>query len=121
MIERTFYVHIFDCTVHVCFTKEVVRYAKKYLKQEISEESAHAITYCFEKKGDEEWQFIVALPEEFEPNTTFHEALHCAYDILAHVEVKVEHDNHEVLAYLQEYIYEQLQILYTKDEDDETI
>lgn len=34
-----------------------------------------------------------------------HECVHCAYEILKTVGVKVEADNHEALAYLVSYIY----------------
>ena len=44
--------------------------------------------------------FILVLPKDVEYYTLAHECIHCAWDILSHVEVEVTKDNHETLAYL---------------------
>ena len=51
-------------------------------------------------KEDKLIHFILILPKEVSYSTLAHECLHCAWDILEHVNVEVTNSNHEALAYL---------------------
>lgn len=51
-------------------------------------------------KEDKLIHFILILPKEVPYSTIAHECLHCAWDILEHVNVEVTNSNHEALAYL---------------------
>lgn len=51
-------------------------------------------------KKDKLIHFILILPKEVSYSTLAHECLHCAWDILEHVNVEVTNSNHEALAYL---------------------
>lgn len=117
MVENCFYIELFDVTIHVCHTKDVIKYAKKYLKRDVDPAPGVALTYYFDSALDEPWDFLVALPQEPNVGTTMHEALHCAFDVLGYLEIKVSSDNHEVLAYLLEYVYKNLMMLYGEIEE----
>ena len=51
-------------------------------------------------KEDKLIHFILVLPKEVSYAILAHECLHCAWDILEHVNVEVTNSNHEALAYL---------------------
>ena len=51
-------------------------------------------------KEDKLIHFILVLPKEVPYAILAHECLHCAWDILEHVNVEVTNSNHEALAYL---------------------
>ena len=55
-------------------------------------------------KEDNLIHFILILPKDVSYSTLAHECLHCAWDILGHVDVEVTKDNHEALAYLVGHI-----------------
>ena len=55
-------------------------------------------------KEDKLIHFILILPKEVPYSTLAHECLHCAWDILEHVNVEVTNSNHEALAYLVDHL-----------------
>ena len=58
-------------------------------------------------KEDGYIHFLLILPSEVEASLLAHEAVHLAWDILEHVEVKVDYNNHEALTYLVGHIIDQ--------------
>lgn len=51
--------------------------------------------------------FVVFLPDDVPILTIAHEALHIAWYLLEFKGVKVDMNNHEALAYLQQYVFQQ--------------
>ena len=56
----------------------------------------------------------VVYIREPSPSLVMHEAIHSAWDVLNHVGIRVDHDNHEALTYLAEYIFTETLKLWTR-------
>lgn len=54
-----------------------------------------------DKYDQDEWETEIQI-------TIAHEAIHMAFDILNHVGIDIDHDNHEALTYLVSYIQKQI-------------
>lgn len=53
-------------------------------------------------------QTVMALPEDVDLSTIVHECVHAAYILLDHIGIELTPMNHEPLAYLTDYLFEEV-------------
>ena len=51
---------------------------------------------------------IIILPEVYEEDTLYHECLHCCWDVIGDVGIKLTSKNHELLTYSQGWLASQI-------------
>ena len=82
------------------YTSVTSKIEKDYELEPFEYEFQQASSLVLTNKEDKLIHFILVIPKDVAYSTLSHECLHCAWDILEHVGVKVNNDNHEALAYL---------------------
>ena len=106
MIKKEINIPIFDATV-VLFhgehadVEEAVN--KKYVDANFENTSYHYGHYL-RIESDERIDMCIMLYDCSTHEHVYHESLHAAYDIIDHIGIGIDVNNHELLAYLMNYI-----------------
>jgi len=109
MVRKIIKVDVYSTEVEVIITEDIYTASGK-LGYGWDEEMKYWQAGCqsLEKKVEEN-KWAIKYVIFFEPNptakTVLHECLHMAIRILCHRGFKITLDNHEPLAYLQEYLF----------------
>jgi len=85
------------------------------LKGQMSEWVKYAGINTVFEHSKEPSKYVIAIPlEDYDIKTAVHESVHCAWDILDAVGVKLDAENNEALAYLTEYIFDKVEVICNK-------
>lgn len=108
MIEQEITIPIFNYGIKVLYgnTNEIADKLENYHDGlSCGNERTNKGTYLVvsDKKTGMQYDYMI-ISDDGDESTIYHESLHLAWEILDRIDIEINSNNHEVLAYLQEYI-----------------
>jgi hypothetical protein len=108
-----------DCEIEILISNTVtdsIKYLEKNYKLDLKDQYG-SDGYAMRVVNDttNETRFFVCLSYDTITKVIVHESLHISWFFLEWLGIEVTVDNHEVLAYLQEYVFKSIMEVYDKN------
>jgi hypothetical protein len=108
MIEQEITIPIFNYGVKILYgdTNDIADKLEEYHEGlSCGNERTNKGTYLVvtNKKDGIQYDYMI-ISDDSDESTIYHESLHLAWEVLDRIDIEISPDNHEILAYLQEYI-----------------
>jgi hypothetical protein len=100
-----FEIDFLGCTVRLILDSEWLKIASKILNDDLSQDenicSSNAIAFAKDNT------YYIAAPKSVKNSTIYHECFHILMEITDDFDLGIKHNDHELQAYLIEYLIEQ--------------